>query len=81
MELSGINVRPRKRGAPGLVADYQAVAGCSRRDDRCRRAAIRPSLAAADLGALDELGSEELTGRFQRADQYLRDAGVYLPQV
>ena len=29
------------------------------------------------IDALDVLGSEELTRRFARADQYLRDAGVY----
>ena len=29
------------------------------------------------IGALDELGPEEVASRFERADQYLRDSGVY----
>ena len=29
------------------------------------------------MSALDALGAEELTNRFQHADQYLRDAGVF----
>ena len=65
----------RKRGAPGLVADYKLLPGVP--DEMIDAAGqIRPSWLPL-ISALDELGSEELTGRFQRADQYLRDAGVY----
>ncbi|WP_055045503.1 circularly permuted type 2 ATP-grasp protein [Devosia sp. A16] len=65
----------RKRGAPGLVADYKLLPGIP--DEMIDAAGhIRPSWLPL-ISALDELGSEELTARFQRADQYLRDAGVY----
>ena len=36
-----------------------------------------PGLDSSFIAALDALGPEELTQRFARADQYLRDAGVY----
>ena len=29
------------------------------------------------IAAFDELGPDELAARFERADQYLRDAGVF----
>jgi uncharacterized circularly permuted ATP-grasp superfamily protein/uncharacterized alpha-E superfamily protein len=65
----------RKRGAPSLVADYKLLPGVP--DEMLDAAGqIRPSWAPL-ISALDELGHEELAGRFERADQYLRDAGVY----
>ena len=41
-----------------------------------RRAAVRPGWATL-IAAFDELGPDELAARFERADQYLRDAGVF----
>jgi uncharacterized circularly permuted ATP-grasp superfamily protein/uncharacterized alpha-E superfamily protein len=37
---------------------------------------VRPGWAAL-MSAFDDLGPEELAARFERADQYLRDAGVF----
>lgn len=65
----------RKRGAPSLVADYKLLPGVP--DEMIDAGGhIRPAWAPL-ISALDELGHEELGGRFERADQYLRDAGVY----
>ena len=47
-----------------------------RRDGRRRRRS-RGRSGSRSSHALDALGPEELTRRFARADQYLRDAGVY----
>ncbi len=67
--------RAKKRGAPSLVADYSALPGVP--DEMVDAAGnVRASWSSADQ-RLDELGPEELAGRFERADQYLRDAGVY----
>ena len=64
-----------KRGAPGLVADYRLLPGVP--DEMVDTAGdIRPAWLPL-IGALDALGPEELAARFERADQYLRDAGVY----
>src|SRR5690349_21653925 len=65
----------RKRGAPGLVADYRLLPGIP--DEMVDAGGnIRPAWVPL-ISALDELGHEEVAGRFERADQYLRDAGVY----
>jgi uncharacterized circularly permuted ATP-grasp superfamily protein/uncharacterized alpha-E superfamily protein len=65
----------RKRGAPGLIADYKLVAGVS--DEMIDASgAIRPGWSAL-INALDDLGPSEVAARFERADQYLRDAGVF----
>lgn len=65
----------RKRGAPSLVADYRLLPGVP--DEMIDAAGqIRPAWTPL-ISALDALGHEELAGRFERADQYLRDAGVY----
>lgn len=65
----------RKRGEPSLVADYKLLPGVP--DEMIDAGGhIRPAWAPL-ISALDELGHEELGGRFERADQYLRDAGVY----
>src|SRR5688500_7131698 len=65
----------RKRGAPSLVADYRLLPGVP--DEMIDGAGnVRPGWGAL-ISALDELGHDELAGRFERADQYLRDAGVY----
>ncbi len=65
----------RKRGAPSLVATYMPLPGVP--DEMVDAAGnVRPGWLQL-IGALDELGHEEVAGRFERADQYLRDAGVY----
>ncbi|MGV3490314.1 MAG: circularly permuted type 2 ATP-grasp protein [Devosia sp.] len=65
----------RKRGAPGLVADYRPLPGIP--DEMVDAAGnMRPGWTQL-INALDDLGPGELAGRFERADQYLRDAGVY----
>jgi uncharacterized circularly permuted ATP-grasp superfamily protein/uncharacterized alpha-E superfamily protein len=65
----------RKRGAPSLIADYKLLPGVP--DEMIDPGgSIRPGWTTL-ISALDELGYDELAGRFERADQYLRDAGVY----
>ena len=65
----------RKRGAPGLVADYRPLPGVP--DEMVDGSGNVRSGWAQLINALDDLGPEELASRFERADQYLRDAGVY----
>jgi uncharacterized circularly permuted ATP-grasp superfamily protein/uncharacterized alpha-E superfamily protein len=60
---------------PGLVADYRLQPGVP--DEMLDASgALRPGWAAL-MSAFDAMGADELTARFERADQYLRDAGVY----
>jgi len=64
-----------KRRPPSLVADYRLIPGVP--DEMIGPdGAIRPAWAGL-IEALDEMGHEEMAARFERADQYLRDAGVY----
>jgi uncharacterized circularly permuted ATP-grasp superfamily protein/uncharacterized alpha-E superfamily protein len=75
MEKRKVRTVGRKLARPSLIADYSLLPG------------IPDEMIAADgrvrpvwqklIGAFDDLGPEELAGRFERADQYLRDAGVY----
>jgi uncharacterized circularly permuted ATP-grasp superfamily protein/uncharacterized alpha-E superfamily protein len=75
MEKRNQRQSARKRKAPSLVADYRLVPGVP--DEMVGAdGAIRPAWAGL-IEALDELGHEEMAARFERADQYLRDAGVY----
>jgi uncharacterized circularly permuted ATP-grasp superfamily protein/uncharacterized alpha-E superfamily protein len=65
----------RKRGAPGLVAGYRPLPGVP--DEMVDAGGnVRPGWSQL-INALDDLGPDELANRFERADQYLRDAGVY----
>jgi uncharacterized circularly permuted ATP-grasp superfamily protein len=65
----------RKRKAPSLVADYRLLPGVP--DEMIGPSGeIRPAWVGL-IEALDEMGHEEMAARFERADQYLRDAGVY----
>src|SRR6218665_3850873 len=65
----------KKRGAGGLVADYRPLPGGA--DEMLDATGqLRPGWSQL-IGALDDLGPTELAGRFERADQYLRDAGVF----
>jgi uncharacterized circularly permuted ATP-grasp superfamily protein/uncharacterized alpha-E superfamily protein len=68
------NQRPT-RGQPSIIADYRLIPGVP--DEMIDAAGdIRPAWAKL-IGAFDELGPTELAARFERADQYLRDAGVF----
>src|SRR5215212_4606134 len=66
---------PRQPGERGLLAGYELLPGIPDEmvDSEGR---IRPGWADL-LAGFDDLGPEGLTGRFERADQYLRDAGVF----
>src|SRR4051794_10414360 len=58
-----------------LAADYRPLAGVP--DEMVDADGVLRPVWKPLIDALDGLGSEELTRRFARADQYLRDAGVY----
>ena len=71
------NQRPAAagRGKPGIIADYALLPGVP--DEMLDAAGdIRPGWSVL-IEAFDELGQDELSARFERADQYLRDAGVF----
>ncbi|TIU96433.1 MAG: hypothetical protein E5W04_28530, partial [Mesorhizobium sp.] len=64
--------RPR---AQSLLEHYRPIEGVV---DEMVDASGNPRPAwRSFIGALDDLGAEALGQRFARADQYLRDAGVY----
>jgi len=66
--------RPTGPG-PSLIADYQLLPGIP--DEMIDPAGnIRPGWSTL-MTAFDQLGATELAARFERADQYLRDAGVF----
>lgn len=58
-----------------LVSGYRPFAGVP--DEMVDADGVPRPVWKPFIAALDELGAEELTRRFARADQYLRDAGVY----
>src|SRR4051812_48458884 len=65
----------RKSRTPGLISGYRPLPAIP--DEMIDGAGnIRPGWAQL-LAGFDELGPEGLTARFERADQYLRDAGVF----
>ncbi len=62
-------------GIPQLIAGYRPLEGVP--DEMIDPAGnVRPGWSEL-LSGFDELGPEGLAARFERADQYLRDAGVY----
>jgi uncharacterized circularly permuted ATP-grasp superfamily protein/uncharacterized alpha-E superfamily protein len=66
---------PRAPQGPSLIADYQLLPGVP--DEMIDPAGnIRPGWSTL-MAAFDRLGPSELRARFERADQYLRDAGVF----
>ena len=66
---------PKKPSGPGLLASYRLLPGIP--DEMIDPAGnVRPGWAQL-LAGFDDLGPEGLTARFERADQYLRDAGVF----
>jgi uncharacterized circularly permuted ATP-grasp superfamily protein/uncharacterized alpha-E superfamily protein len=60
---------------PSLVAGYRPLPGVP--DEMVDAAGAPRPVWKPFIAALDGLGAEELTRRFARADQYLRDAGVF----
>src|SRR4051812_44362981 len=65
----------KRPAGKGLIADYQLLPGIP---DEMIDADGNVRTGWADLLAgFDELGPEGLAARFERADQYLRDAGVF----
>ena len=63
------------RNARGLLSGYRPIPGIA--DEMLdREGAIRPGWEQL-IAALSEMTFKERTERFGRADQYLRDAGVY----
>jgi uncharacterized circularly permuted ATP-grasp superfamily protein/uncharacterized alpha-E superfamily protein len=66
---------PKTAGRPGLAAGYKLLPGIP--DEMIDPAGnIRPGWSTL-MGAFDRIGMTELSARFERADQYLRDAGVF----
>ncbi len=66
---------PKKPGSAGLIAGYKALPAIP--DEMIDADGnIRPGWSQL-LAGFDELGPDGLTARFERADQYLRDAGVF----
>jgi uncharacterized circularly permuted ATP-grasp superfamily protein/uncharacterized alpha-E superfamily protein len=66
---------PKTSGQPGLAADYHLLPDIP--DEMIDPAGnIRPGWSQL-LAGFDELGPDGLSARFERADQYLRDAGVF----
>jgi uncharacterized circularly permuted ATP-grasp superfamily protein len=66
---------PEPPGRPGLAAGYALLPGI--RDEMLDPAGtIRPGWSEL-LAGFDALGPDGMNERFERADQYLRDAGVF----
>lgn len=62
-------------GSPSIIADYRLRPGVP--DEMIDAAGnVRPGWSTL-MAAFDKLGPTELAARFERADQYLRDAGVF----
>ncbi|HHY49364.1 MAG TPA: hypothetical protein GYA10_06415, partial [Alphaproteobacteria bacterium] len=62
-------------GRPGIIAGYRLLPGVP--DEMLDAAGrVRPHWATL-IEAFEALGPDELGSRFERADQYLRDAGVF----
>src|SRR5690606_15636032 len=68
-------IRPTPPGGPSIIADYKLLPGVP--DEMIDPSgALRPGWDRL-MAAFDALGADELAARFERADQYLRDAGVF----
>lgn len=67
--------RGKPPAGPSLLADYRLLPGVP--DEMIDPSgAVRPGWREL-IAAFDALGTEELAARFERADQYLRDSGVF----
>jgi uncharacterized circularly permuted ATP-grasp superfamily protein/uncharacterized alpha-E superfamily protein len=74
MEKRNQRKAPRRPG-PSLITGYQLLDGVP--DEMIDPAGnIRPGWSTL-MAAFDKLGPTELAARFERAEQYLRDAGVF----
>ena len=65
----------KKATGPSLVADYALLPGIP--DEMVGPDGQVKPVWRKLIAAFDDLGAAELAGRFERADQYLRDAGVF----
>jgi uncharacterized circularly permuted ATP-grasp superfamily protein/uncharacterized alpha-E superfamily protein len=65
----------RQPTGPGLIADYRLLPGIP--DEMIDPAGNIRAGWTTLIGAFEQMGAAELTARFERADQYLRDAGVF----
>ncbi len=66
---------PRRSRTRALLEHYRPVPGVP--DEMVDADGNARPIWASLIDRLEELGPEELSRRFSRADQYLRDAGVY----
>jgi uncharacterized circularly permuted ATP-grasp superfamily protein/uncharacterized alpha-E superfamily protein len=78
--MGRMDVKAKKRPGkaerkPSLAADYRPLPGVP--DEMVDASGEPRPVWKPFIAALDALGADELTRRFARADQYLRDAGVY----
>jgi uncharacterized circularly permuted ATP-grasp superfamily protein/uncharacterized alpha-E superfamily protein len=75
MEMRNQKSRGKPPAGPSIIADYRLQPGVP--DEMIDPAGkVRPGWAEL-MSAFDKLGPTELATRFERADQYLRDAGVF----
>lgn len=75
MTSRSTKTRGKPPAGPGIVADYQLLPGVP--DEMIDPSGkLRPGWDKL-MSAFDALGPAELAARFDRADQYLRDAGVF----
>ncbi|MET3899904.1 putative circularly permuted ATP-grasp superfamily protein/putative alpha-E superfamily protein [Devosia sp. UYZn731] len=75
METRQQKPRGKPPAGPSIIADYRLQPGVP--DEMIDPSGnIRPGWAEL-MSAFDDLGPTELAARFERADQYLRDAGVF----
>ncbi|MEO8686532.1 MAG: circularly permuted type 2 ATP-grasp protein, partial [Devosia sp.] len=75
METRSQKPRGKPPAGPSIMADYRLQPGVP--DEMIDPAGnIRPGWSQL-MSAFDALGPTELAARFERADQYLRDAGVF----
>jgi uncharacterized circularly permuted ATP-grasp superfamily protein/uncharacterized alpha-E superfamily protein len=75
METRQQKPRGKPPAGPSIIADYRLQPGIP--DEMIDPAGnLRPGWSAL-MSAFDDLGPTELAARFERADQYLRDAGVF----
>ncbi|GHA17874.1 hypothetical protein GCM10007989_11370 [Devosia pacifica] len=75
MDIGNRRTGDEPPAARGLIDDYTLMEGIP--DEMIDPAGnVRPGWSAL-ISAFEDLGPEELSARFERADQYLRDAGVF----
>jgi uncharacterized circularly permuted ATP-grasp superfamily protein/uncharacterized alpha-E superfamily protein len=75
MEMRNQKSKGKPPAGPSIIADYRLQPGVP--DEMIDPAGnIRPGWSQL-MAAFDRLGPVELGARFERADQYLRDAGVF----